>query len=1642
MLSKLFGQNSGAITATLMSVIALFSQSSAAQINANAVNVPANDKVLFVMGQDTGTLRDYQNEVLNVDSEMPVPAAVTLYSSILPTQFDANHTAPAGATMYVSGIEGGPADLTNGELNFHETLAAYDALNGGNKVGVAVGLYLSDEWNDCSNQPLRAIIGGQKAREVSGNSAAGDDVGEINDASSLAFQWNDALRRMVVWFRNENRPVYLRIGYEFDGPWNCHNREFYKAAFIRIKDIINEENATNVATVWQAATYPDNGDAAFGFDPFPSGGNPDQTPLKHYESWYPVRDNGADDVVDWVGLSYFAGDNYLQYQWSCQDQSKPWTVPEGSPRELQDALVQIARERGKPAMIAESAPQGMDLLNKNWSCVASRQDHLAGHSFGSGQEIWDAFFVDFFRWIEANRDQVRLVSYINTDWQGQQRWFCADAADSCPAGYWGRTSVQDEPVVLANLKTELQKSFYVNGVDDGSSTPTPTPTPDTSTPTPTPTPDTSTPTPTPTVTATPVPGEKVLAEAEGGSILGDARSYNDGAASGGSGIAYISSNGAGFRISNAPASSSFDIRYASELSGQISIRVNGSDAGNVAFSSTGAWVGSYNVITANVSVPANASVDVVFENGDAAMNVDYVEFATVSTSTPTPEPTATPATTPTPTVTQAPVTTSYYNIVHKPTGFQFHSCSAVDGTAVVADSTGDASECAQWAQVANGSFFHIQNRASGKFVRPEGSANGSRIVIQPNTWTGSWTQWSYDDRGDGFGHLVNRATGKYVFVAASGANTDLEQQPSSWKGDYTRWAFNLVVGGSTPTPTATPTAAPTATPTPTVAPTATPTAAPTATPTPTVAPTATPTAVPTAEPTATPEPNNCPVSHPVSCGGGCYESAAQAQSAGCVVNATPTPLPTATPVPTPTPVPTATPVPVIATVVVSSTAELGNFLVAGSESDRAGLTLYTFDADNSGPSVCNGDCAVTWPPYTVASADDVNAPAGLTGLGTSVREDGSLQVTLNDEPLYFYFEDTQPGDTRGHSRGDVWWVADVPTPEFADPTWETAAIPACGNLYSGNVPTYGFHTFIEGNQLTFNAGGLFASEVWGNGLRAVFLRTNDVTGQLEHIGTVEGTRSGSSATLQIPAQYLEGKVTYYVSYERFFTPMSEPGKTGNALEYADSALYALNREEGCVSGNWGTSNVPEFAGWARRQHPQGVFNDHNVFAKSTSSVQNTATHFMHVPRFVVKVAQDQVGQDLIFNVVFTYEADSDFSESSEIIFSGIEGKGARAGDGSPLHSYSFRCDQIGPNEANCNAGQVFAYGQNVDWELRVQPVGGAGANLYSQMFYYVPGHGWTKESVDPRTQLGGEASIDAHGATVYERAAAYMQHEHTESLQEVRDFVRQHQDLREPIGTALHGAEFDTCESCHINDGRSDAVFTLPNGEKRIAPPLIGLGLLEQIVDFPGKVGFGWEGARTSVEDAVRFALDADFGVPNPDAALVDKLTNYSRLVGVPQRDKSKLFEQDVIDGEALFKGAMNCTGCHQESQQLKNGDVIRPYTDMKAHDLGDGPFRTAPLWGIGRAANVVLVGLEEDTGMGFKNSEAPGLAQRTLGVSEQALRQLGNDTDVMFMHDGRAMGFDAAIRAHGGEAATSRDAYLNASQGDKDKLLEFLRSL
>jgi predicted lipoprotein with Yx(FWY)xxD motif len=46
-------------------------------------------------------------------------------------------------------------------------------------------------------------------------------------------------------------------------------------------------------------------------------------------------------------------------------------------------------------------------------------------------------------------------------------------------------------------------------------------------------------------------------------------------------------------------------------------------------------------------------------------------------------------------------------------------------------------------------------------------------------------------------------------------------------------------------------------------------------------------------------------------------------------------------------------------------------------------------------------------------------------LDSVTRGDGTTQATYNGWPLYFYSGDTEPGHTRGHSIGGVWFAVDA-----------------------------------------------------------------------------------------------------------------------------------------------------------------------------------------------------------------------------------------------------------------------------------------------------------------------------------------------------------------------------------------------------------------------------------------------------------------------------------------------------------------------------------------------------------------------------------------------------------------------------------------
>jgi len=148
----------------------------------------------------------------------------------------------------------------------------------------------------------------------------------------------------------------------------------------------------------------------------------------------------------------------------------------------------------------------------------------------------------------------------------------------------------------------------------------------------------------------------------------------------------------------------------------------------------------------------------------------------------------------------------------------------------------------------------------------------------------------------------------------------------------------------------------------------------------------------------------------------------------------------------------------------------------------------------------------------------------------------------------------------------------------------------------------------------------------------------------------------------------------------------------------------------------------------------------------------------------------------------------------------------------------------------------------------------------------------------------------------------------------------------------------------------------------------------------------------------------------------------YTRNLAVPAR--RDVDSSQVLAGKNLFFQA-GCQSCHTPSfttaanaaePELAN-QVIRPYSDLLLHDMGEGladhrtefkasgrDWRTAPLWGI-------------------------GLTKTVSGHTQ-------------FLHDGRARNLMEAVLWHGGEAEGAKQQVLTFNAQQRAALLAFLNSL
>lgn len=146
-----------------------------------------------------------------------------------------------------------------------------------------------------------------------------------------------------------------------------------------------------------------------------------------------------------------------------------------------------------------------------------------------------------------------------------------------------------------------------------------------------------------------------------------------------------------------------------------------------------------------------------------------------------------------------------------------------------------------------------------------------------------------------------------------------------------------------------------------------------------------------------------------------------------------------------------------------------------------------------------------------------------------------------------------------------------------------------------------------------------------------------------------------------------------------------------------------------------------------------------------------------------------------------------------------------------------------------------------------------------------------------------------------------------------------------------------------------------------------------------------------------------------------EKFMVWHRGLAVPAA--RNLDRSEVLAGRETFY-KIGCASCHKpewttgEYAPFKpySGQIIRPYTDLLMHDMGEEnrgrfrTYRTPPLWGR-------------------------GLMRKTAGHSD------------MF-HDLRARNFEEAILWHFGEAEFARELFRNLTQRERGELIDFLKSL
>lgn len=341
--------------------------------------IQTNAQNLFI-GQDEDAIYDYfhieKNDECHTYRNFPLPVGFTQYIDIFKLEglkTPANNGAGSNCVKRI---------LDDECLKRYSKNIPFD---------MAIGIWMNDETG------LKALISGNYDSKIS------------------------ELAEFLKTYPNVK--FYLRIGYEFDGNWNkaYEDRRRYIVAFQRIHDLLKinfEKTKTprNWFSVWQACTSP--------LDDII------ENKIENLKDWYP-----GDKYVDFCGISWFLPATKIapKYVNSSNINYKR------SQKSLANEMIYFATSQKKPVMICEAAPQGYSISGLYRKNISPFWDGNAGENVVklTPLQIWNEWYKPFFDYIEKYKQTIKVVAYINQNWDEQAMWTLPKSGI-----YWGDSRIQ------------------------------------------------------------------------------------------------------------------------------------------------------------------------------------------------------------------------------------------------------------------------------------------------------------------------------------------------------------------------------------------------------------------------------------------------------------------------------------------------------------------------------------------------------------------------------------------------------------------------------------------------------------------------------------------------------------------------------------------------------------------------------------------------------------------------------------------------------------------------------------------------------------------------------------------------------------------------------------------------------------------------------------------------------------------------------------------------------------------------------------------------------------------------------------------------------------------------------------------------